>query len=141
MKSFHMYTIAGLCIYIYAVYIMIQCTEPATPAVIACCELPVSIQEAVLGLKMLSPKTVLSERGRGLLSVVVGGVVPTLWKRADQKKKDRHKQYSGRCRQMQADANGQAVYLVDVTHSMDNNISPPKFIWSAQPQCWPQPID
>src|SRR6218665_433595 len=49
MKSFHMYTIAGLCIYIYiyAVYIMIQCTEPATPAVIACSELPVSPQEAV----------------------------------------------------------------------------------------------
>ena len=51
MKSYHMYTIAGLCISIYAVYIMIQCTEPATPAVIACCELPGSLQEAVLGLK------------------------------------------------------------------------------------------
>src|SRR6218665_2548282 len=49
-------------IYIYAVYIMIQCTEPATPAVIACCELPVSLQEAVLGLKTLYPITVLSER-------------------------------------------------------------------------------
>src|SRR6218665_1808009 len=62
MKSFYIYTIAGLCIYIYAVYIMIQCTEPATPAVIACYELPVSLQEAVLGLKTLSPITVLSER-------------------------------------------------------------------------------
>src|SRR6218665_3157272 len=62
MKSFHMYPIAGLCIYIYAVYIMIQCTEPATPAVIACYELPVSLKEAVLGLKTPSPITVLSER-------------------------------------------------------------------------------
>src|SRR6218665_3621356 len=62
MKSFHMYTMAGLCIYIYAVYIMIQCTEPATPAVIVCCELPVSLPEAVLGLKTPSPITVLSER-------------------------------------------------------------------------------
>jgi len=50
---------------IYAVYIMIQCTEPATPAVIACSELPVSLQEAVLGLKTPSPITVLSERGEG----------------------------------------------------------------------------
>ena len=59
------YIIAGLCIYIYAVYIMIQCTEPATPAVIACSELPISLQEAVLGLKTPSPITVLSERGEG----------------------------------------------------------------------------
>src|SRR6218665_9711 len=44
---------------------MIQCIEPATPAVIACCELPVSLQEAVLGPKTLSPITVLSERGEG----------------------------------------------------------------------------
>ena len=67
MKSFHMYTIPGLCIYIYAAYIMIQCTEPATqgPAVIACSELPVSLQEAVLGLKTPSPMTVLLERGEG----------------------------------------------------------------------------
>src|SRR6218665_2574965 len=66
MKSFHMYTIAGLCIYIsiYDVYIMIQCTEPATPAVIACSELPVSLQEVVLGLKTPSPMTVLLERER-----------------------------------------------------------------------------
>src|SRR6218665_3949584 len=101
MKSFHMHTIAGLCIYIYIythicrlctlnhnintiyiyiyvclyydsydmhhvrlniyiyiyyiydVYIMIQCTEPATPAVIA--TPPVSLQETVLGLKTPSP--------------------------------------------------------------------------------------
>src|SRR6218665_1127338 len=84
MKSFHMYTIAGLCISIYAVYIMIQCTEPATPAVTACCGLPVSLPEAILGLKTPSPITVLSE-GRGLLSAVVSRVVPTLWKRAKEK--------------------------------------------------------
>src|SRR6218665_1558547 len=67
MKSFHMYTIVGLCIYIYAIYIMIQCTEPATPAVISCCELPVSLHEAVLDLKTPSLITVLSERGEGFL--------------------------------------------------------------------------
>ena len=47
--------------------------------------------------------TVLLERGEGFFRVG-----PTLWKRADQKKKDQCKQYSGRLRQMQADANGQA---------------------------------
>src|SRR6218665_234449 len=101
-----MYTIAGLCAYIYAAYITIQCTEPATPAVIACCELPVSLQEAVLGLKTPCPITV--KEGRGLLSAVVSRVVPTLWKRAVQKKKDRHEQYSGRRRQIQTDADAQA---------------------------------
>src|SRR6218665_2498255 len=77
MKSFHMYTIAGLCIYtIYsllhwslhhqlAVYIMIQCTKPATPAVIVFCEFPVLLQEAVLGLKTPTLITVLLERGEG----------------------------------------------------------------------------
>src|SRR6218665_3586573 len=44
---------------------MIQCTEPTTPADIACCELLVSLQEAVLGLKTPSSITVLSERGEG----------------------------------------------------------------------------
>ena len=88
-----------------AVYIMIQSTEPATPAVIVFCEFPVSLQEAVLGLKTPSPITVLSERGEGFFRLFVS-VVPTLWKRADQKKKDRRKQYSGRRRQMQADADG-----------------------------------
>ena len=44
---------------------MIQCTDPAAPAVIACCELPVSLQEAVLGLKTPSPITVLSESVEG----------------------------------------------------------------------------
>src|SRR6218665_114021 len=44
--------------------------------------------------------------GRGLLSPVASRVVPTLGKRADQRKKDRRKQYSGRRIQKQAD--GQA---------------------------------
>ena len=39
--------------------------------------------------------------GRGLLLVVVCRDVPTLLKRAGQKKKDWRKQYSGRRRQMQ----------------------------------------
>src|SRR6218665_1116842 len=59
----HIYT--TLYVYIYAVYIMIQCTEPTTPVVIAYSELPVSLQEAILGLKTQSPITVLSERGEG----------------------------------------------------------------------------
>src|SRR6218665_2350481 len=129
-----MYTIAGLCIYIYmyiyiyiyiyicmyiyinsfalslhhqpAVYIMIQCTEPVTPAVIVFCEFPVSLQEAVLGLKTLTP---IIREERGLPSAVASRVVLTLWKTADQKKKDRRKQYSGRRRQMQADSDRQTV--------------------------------
>src|SRR6218665_2330141 len=123
---------------------MIKYTEPATPAVIVFCEFPVSLQEAVLGLKTPTPITVLLERG-GLLSAVANRVVPTLWKGAGQKKKDRCKQCSGRRRQMQADSDRwtdrQTVSLVDVTQSLDNNVSPPKFIWSAQPRCWPRPID
>ena len=46
---------------------------------------------------------------------------------------------------IQADADRckqtQTVSLVDVTQSLDNNISPPKLNWSAQPRCWPRPID
>src|SRR6218665_3882469 len=84
--------------------------------------------------------TVILERGEGFFRVV-----PTLWKGAGQKKKDRRKQCSGRRRQMQADSDRwtdrQTVSLVDVTQSLDNNVSPPKFIWSAQPRCWPRPID
>ena len=45
-----------------------------------------------------TPITVLLERGEGFFRVV-----PT----ADQKKKDRRKQYSGRRRQMQADSDSQ----------------------------------
>src|SRR6218665_2341391 len=46
---------------------------------------------------------------------------------------------------IQADADRckqtQTVSLVDMIKSLDNNISPPKLIWSAQPRCWPRPID
>src|SRR6218665_399877 len=46
---------------------------------------------------------------------------------------------------IQADADRckqtETVGLVEVTQSLDNNISPPKLIWSAQPRCWPWPID
>src|SRR6218665_175091 len=80
-----------------------------------------------------TPIIVLLERGEGFFRVV-----PTLWKTADQKKKDRRKQYSGRHRQIQADSDSQPCRR---DQSLDNNISPPKFIWSAQPRCWPRPID
>src|SRR6218665_2324715 len=60
----------------YAVYIMIQCTDPATPAVKACCELPVSLQEAVLCLKTPSPITVLSEKGEGFFQQLLAEAFP-----------------------------------------------------------------
>src|SRR6218665_3348999 len=78
-----------------------------------------------------TPITVLLERGEGFFRVV-----PTLWKTADQKTGANNIQADAdRCKQTQT------VSLVDVTHSLDNNISPPKLIWSAQPRCWPRPID
>src|SRR6218665_2926703 len=40
-----------------------------------------------------------------------------------------------RCKQTQT------FSLVDMTQSLDNNISPPKLNWSAQPRCWPRLID
>src|SRR6218665_1466173 len=43
--------------------------------------------------------------------------------------------HADRCKQRQTES------LVDVTHLLDNNISPPKFNWSAKPKCWPRPID
>src|SRR6218665_915456 len=49
-----------------------------------------------------TPITVLLERGEGFFRVV-----PTLWKTADQKNKDRRKQYSGRRKQMQAGSDSQ----------------------------------
>src|SRR6218665_837350 len=39
-----------------------------------------------------------------------------------------------RCKQTQT------VSLGNVTQSLDNNISPPKLIWSAQPRCWPRQL-
>src|SRR6218665_2958851 len=47
-------------------------------------------------------RTAVLESGEGFF-----GVVPTLCKTADQKQKDRRKQYSGRRRQMQADSDSQ----------------------------------
>src|SRR6218665_2601085 len=114
---------------------MIQCTEPATPAVIALCELPVSIQEAVLGLKTPYPITVLSERERASFGSCE-------WSRSHTLEKSRSKEerpVQAIFRQTQTDASRRRQ-TVDVTRSLDNNISSPKFIWSAQPKCWPRPI-
>src|SRR6218665_1139711 len=105
MKSFHMYAIAGFCIYICCLYYD-SMYRACSPAVIACSELPVSLQEADLGLKTPSYNCPIRE-ARGLLSAVVSRAVPTLWKRADQNKKDRRKQYSGRRRQMKAEVDSQ----------------------------------
>ena len=135
MNSFHMYTIAGLCIYICCLYY-----DPMYRACNTCCHSMLFPYRRLFQALKRRLDNCLIRQGRGLLSAVVSGVVATLLKRADQKKKDRCKQYSGRRRQMQADADGQAD-LVDVTRSLDNNISPPKIIWSPQPKCWPRPID
>src|SRR6218665_2831823 len=108
---------------------MIQCTEPATPAVIAYSELPVSLQEAVLGLKTPSPLTVLSERAS------FGSCELSRFHTLEKSRsKEERPAQADRCKQRQT------VSLVNVTHSLDNNISPPKFIWSAQPKCWPRHI-
>src|SRR6218665_3853265 len=151
MMSFHVYTIAGLCIYSLlhwslhhqpAVYIMIQCTEPATPVVIMFCEFPVSLQETVLGFKTPTPKTVLLERVEGFFGQLQVESFPHFGK--EQIKKERPAQAI--FRQTQTDASRlrrtdrQTVSLLDVTQSLDNNISPPKLICSAQPRCWPRPI-
>src|SRR6218665_3978692 len=121
---------------------MNECTEPATPAVIVFCEFPVSLQEAVLGLKMRTPITVPLERGDGFFRQLQVKSFPHFGKEQIKQRKtgasniqaDAH-----RCKQTQTDR--QTVSLVDVTHPLDNNISPPKFIWSAQPRCWPRPTD
>src|SRR6218665_2094317 len=137
MKSFHMYIIAGLCIYICCLYY-----DSMYRACNTCCELPVSLQEAVLGHKTPSLDNCPIREGRGLLSAVVSRVVPTLWKRADKRRKacaSNIQADADRCKQTQTDR--QTVNLVEVTHSLDNNISAPKFIWLAQSKCWPRPID
>src|SRR6218665_1197388 len=111
-----------------AVYIMIQCTEPATPAVIVFCEFPVSLQKAVLGLKTPTSITVLLKRasfGSCKLSHS-----HTLKKSRSIEERPAQTIF----RQTQTDASRlrltdrQTVSLVDVTQSLDNNISPPKFI-------------
>src|SRR6218665_495847 len=78
--------------------------------------------------------TVLFERGEGFFRVVL-----TLWKTADIKRRktgaSNIQADADRCKQTQT------ISLVNVTQSLDNNISPPKLIWSAQPRCWPRPIE
>src|SRR6218665_1413111 len=87
---------------------MIQCTEPAAPAVIVFCDFPVSLQEAVSGLKTPSPITVLLERGEGFF-----------WQLQVRSKEERPAQAI--FRQTQTDASRlrqtdrQTVSLVDVT--------------------------
>src|SRR6218665_2985676 len=114
MKSFHMYTIAGLCIYIYAVYIMIQCTEPEIPAVIACCELHVSLQEAVLGLKTRSPITVLSKGERASFGSCELSRSHTLEK--SRSKEERPAQAIFRQMQTDASRGRQSALLMLLTH-------------------------
>ena len=106
-----MYTIAGLCI---DTYIKTFALEPSPSACClysdtmyracnTCCHSVLWISCFATGGRFrLTPITVLLERGKGFFRVV-----PTLWKRADQKKKDRRKQYSGRRRPMQADSDSQ----------------------------------
>jgi len=79
-------------------------------AIIRPTELPnVSLQEGVLGLKTWSPITVILQRGEGFFRHCESSrVVPTLGKKADQRKKDPCKQYLGKRIQKQANADGQA---------------------------------
>src|SRR6218665_3189159 len=80
-----------------------------------------------------TPTAVLLERGEGFFRVV-----PTLWKQQIKRIKtgaNNIQADADRCKQTQT------VSLVDVTQSLDKNIFPPKLIWSAQPRCWPRPID
>src|SRR6218665_2548324 len=80
-----------------------------------------------------TPITVLLERGEGFFESF-----PHL-------EKQQIKRIKTGANNIQADADRckqtQTVSLVDVIQSLDNNISPPKFNWSAQPRCWPRPIN
>src|SRR6218665_619545 len=81
-----------------------------------------------------TPITVLLERGEGFFQVV-----PTFWKQQIKRRKTGASNIQAdadRCKQTQS-----ALSTFDVTQSLDSNISPPKLIWSAQPRCWPRPID
>src|SRR6218665_884402 len=121
---------------------MIQCTEPATPAVIVCCELPPYrfATGGRLGLKTPSPITVLLERGDGFFRQLRVKSFPHFGKEQIKRRKTGTKEErpaQEKFRQMKTDSNRRrrtgTVSLVDVIHSLDNKISPPKFIWSAQP--------
>src|SRR6218665_1706140 len=81
-----------------------------------------------------TPITVLLERGEGFFRSSRSHTLEN-----SRSKEERPAQAV--FRQTQTDASRQTASLVDVTQSLDNNISPPKLIWSAQPRCWPWPID
>src|SRR6218665_4062943 len=92
-----------------AVYIMIQCTEPATPAVIVFCEFPVSLQEAVLGLKTPTPITVLLESREGFFRLLQVESFPHFGKEQIKRRKTGTSNIQAdedRCKQTQTD--GQA---------------------------------
>src|SRR6218665_2477136 len=78
-----------------------------------------------------TPITILLERGEGFFRVL-----PTLENSRSKELRPAQTIF----RQTQTDASRLRQSAVDVTQSLDNNISPPKFIWSAQPRCWPRPI-
>src|SRR6218665_1328238 len=102
------------------------------------CEFPVLLQEAVLGLKMPTPITVLLERGEGFFRQLQVESFPHFGKEQIKRRKTDTSNIladADRCKQTRR------VSLVDMTQSLDNNISPPKCIWSVQPGCWPRPID
>src|SRR6218665_1999999 len=80
-----------------------------------------------------TPITVLLERGEGFFESF-----PHLGKQ-------QFKRIKTGANNIQADADRskktQTVSFDHVTQSLDNDISPPKLIWSAQPRCWPRPMD
>src|SRR6218665_732728 len=81
-----------------------------------------------------TPITVLLERGEGFFRVSRSHTL-------ENSRSKELRQAQTIFRQTQTDASRLTVSLVDVTQSLDNNISPPKLIWSGQPRCWPRPID
>src|SRR6218665_498920 len=118
---------------------MIQCTEPATPAVIVCCELPpYRFTTGICFRPFLI--IVLLQRGEGFFRQLPVESFPHFGKEQIKRRKTGASNIQAdadRCKQ----TDRQTVSLVDVTHSLDNKISPPKFIWSTRPRCWPRPID
>src|SRR6218665_1191427 len=84
------------------------------------------------------PPTVLLEMGEGFFRQLHVESFPHFGKEQIKRRK------TG-ASNIQADADRctqtQTVSLVDMTLSLDNNISSPKFFWLAQPRCWPRPID
>jgi len=94
---------------------MIQCIESATPAVIVFREFPVSLQEAVLGLKTRTPITVLLERGDGFFRQLQVKSFPHFGKEHIKRRKTGASNIQAdadRCKQTQMDR--QTVSLVDI---------------------------